>query len=363
MTAISNSDNKAISYPTHPNIDDPETISSKEKPSIAGSVPTAANIKNIINNINTTSDELEKPLLRKSVKPDGKDSASDVKEAVESLLANVENRAELFNFLLTVKGKEGSIEIDENLNVSNRFEITQLANGYTGNQDKLIQAMLMAALSQLETRRQLANMEVKIAYDSIKSSANNMVEAAQEGKKQAITTAMVSITMAGAGTFGSIKSLTKQNSSLKLHDSQAVKLNADAIEQRNAAYNASRAGTDNEAAAAFMSNSQEYQTKAQLLQLTGRETQNQAQKGLVAANALNQNSAVVGQMAGQQNATAQAEKSAQSQVDSAVERAYNEIAQISKKAQDEFITLLKQILDMFMEEYRRRAQTSRAIIG
>ncbi|HGJ5872720.1 MAG TPA: hypothetical protein ACHBY4_02775 [Arsenophonus apicola] len=363
MTAISNSDNKAISYPTNPNIDDPEIISNTEKPSLAGSAPTAADIKNIINNINITGDELVKLVLRKPVKIGGKDLASDVKEAVESLLANVENRAELFNFLLSVKDKEGLIKIDDNINDCNRFEITQLANGYTGNQDKLIQAMLIAALSQLEMRRQLANMEVKIAYDSIKSSANNMVEAAQEGKKQAITTAMVSIAMAGAGTFGSIKSLTKQNSSLKLHDTQAVKLNADAIEQRNAAYNASRAGTDNETASVFMAQSQESQTKAQMFQLTGRETQNEAQKSLVAANAVNQNSAVVGQMAGQQNATAQAEKSAESQVDLAKERAFSDIAQISKKAQEEFITLLKQILDMFMEEYRRRAQTCRAIIG
>lgn len=363
MTAISNSDNKAIPYPTNSNIDDAEIVSNKEKPSLAESVLTTANLKNIINNINITSDELEKPVLRKPVKVGGKDLASDVKEAVENLLANVENGSELFNFLLSVKGKEGIITIDDNMNVCNRFEITILANGYTGNQDKLIQAMLMAALSQLETRRQLANMEVKIAYDSIKSSANNMVEAAYEGKKQAITTAMVSIAMAGAGTFGSIKSLTKQNSSLKLHDTQAVKLNADAIEQRNAAYNASRAGTDNDTAAVFMAQSQESQTRAQNLQLMGRETQNEAQKGLVAANAVNQNSAVVGQMAGQQNATAQAEKSSQSQIDSAVERAFNEIAQISKKVQEEVITLLKQILDMFMEEFRRRAQTCRAIIG
>lgn len=363
MTAISNSDNKAISYPTNPNIDDVESISNTEKPSLAGSAPTAANIKNIINNINITDDELVTPILRKPVKIGGKDLASDVKDAVESLLAKVENRSELFNFLQSVKDKEGLINIDDNINDSNHFEITRLANGYTGNLDKLIQAMLMAALTQLETRRHLANMEVKIAYDSIKSSANNMVEAAQEGKKQAMITAGVSITMAGLGTFGSIKSLSKQNSSLKLHDTQAVKLNADAIEQRNAAYNASRAGTDNDTAAVFMAQSQESQTQAQMFQLTGRETQNQAQKCLVAANALNQNSAVVGQMAGQQNATVQAEKSAQSQVDLAKERAFSDIAQISKKAQDEFQALLKQILMSLSEECQRRAQTCRSIIG
>lgn len=56
----------------------------------------------------------------------------------------------------------------------------------------------------------------------------------------------------------------------------------------------------------------------------------------MAANALNQNSAVVGQMAGQQNATVQAEKSAQSQVDLAKERAFSDIAQISKKPKMNF---------------------------
>lgn len=335
MTVISTSDNRAILHQTDHNIDDIDTISNKEKTSLAGFPLSPIDIQNIINN--SPQDEAEKSVIRRpDVKSYGKVQASDVKNAFEDLLSNIENREKLFNFSLS----------DEDLasiaDIVNCFEITKLANGYTGNLDSLLLAMVKAALSQSETCRQLANMGTKIAYDSIKSSASNTVMAAQEGKSQAITTAMVSLAMASAATFGSIKSLKDQNSSLKLHETQSIKDSAAATEHRNAALNASRdPDMNNEAAESLMAKSQEFQNKAQFAQVAGREAHNKSQKIFVASNAVQQNSASVGQMAGQQYATAQAEKSGQSQMDSAQEHTFSEIAQISKKNHEECIALVK----------------------
>ncbi|WP_119712453.1 hypothetical protein [Arsenophonus endosymbiont of Aleurodicus floccissimus] len=83
---------------------------------------------------------------------------------------------------------------------------------------------------------------------------------------------------------------------------------------------------NNEAVESLMAKSQEFQNKAQFAQVAGREAQNEAQKIFVASNEEQQNSASVGQMAGQQHATEQAEKSGQSQMDSAQERTFSEIA-------------------------------------
>ncbi|PAV08329.1 hypothetical protein CBG25_04375, partial [Arsenophonus sp. ENCA] len=340
MTAISTSDNRAILYQTDRNIDDTDTISNKEKTSLAGFSLSAIDIHNIINN--SPQDEAEKSAIRRpDVKSYGKVQASDVKNAFEDLLTSIEKKEKLFNFSLS---DEDLASIADTIN---RFEITKLANGYTGNQDSLLLAMVKAALSQSETCRQLANMETKIAYDSIKSSASNTVMAAQEGQKQAITTAMVSLAMAGTATFDSIKSLKNQISSLKLHETQSVKHSAAATEHRNAALNASRdPDINNEAVESLMAKSHELQNKAQFAQVAGRE----AQKIFVASNAVQQNSASVGQMAGQQHATAQAEKSGQSQMDSAQERTFSEVAQISKKNHEESIALVKKALEMFLEE-------------
>lgn len=357
MTAISTSDNRAILYQTDRNIDDADTISNKEKTSLAGFSLSPIEIQNIINN--NHQDEAEKSVIRRpDIKSYGKVQASDVKNAFEELLANIEKKEQLFNFSLS---DEDVASIADTIN---RFEITKLANGYTGNQDSLLLAMIKAALSQSETCRQLANMETKIAYDSIKSSASNTVMAAQEGQKQAITTAMVSLAMAGTATFGSIKSLKNQNSSLKLHETQSVKHSAAATEHRNAALNASRdPEINNEAVESLMTKAQEFQNKSQFSQMAAREAQNKAQKIFVASNAVQQNSASVGQMAGQQHATAQAEKSGQSQMDSAQERTFSEIAQITKKNHEESIALVKKTLEMCLEESQRRVQTCRVIIG
>ncbi|WP_119712451.1 hypothetical protein [Arsenophonus endosymbiont of Aleurodicus floccissimus] len=151
MTPIITSDNRAILYQTDRNIDDTDTISNKEKTSLAGFSLSAINIHNIINN--TTQDEAEKSVIRRpDVKSYGKVQASDVKNAFEDLLTNIEKEEKLFNFSLS---DEDLVSIADNIN---RFEITKLANDYTGNQDSLLLTMVKAALSQSETSRQLANM-------------------------------------------------------------------------------------------------------------------------------------------------------------------------------------------------------------
>ncbi|WP_334470521.1 hypothetical protein [Arsenophonus sp. PmNCSU2021_1] len=112
-----------------------------------------------------------------------------------------------------------------------------------------------------------------------------------------------------------------------------------------------------------MTKAQEFQNKSQFSQVAGREAQNEAQKIFVASNAVQQNSASVGQMAGQQHTTAQAEKSGQSQMDSAQERTFSEVAQITKKNHEESIALVKKALEMYLEESQRRVVTCGAIIG
>ncbi|HGJ5877213.1 MAG TPA: hypothetical protein ACHBX0_13670 [Arsenophonus sp.] len=358
MTAINNSDIRFIQHKNGFNIDDKDVIRNREKADLAEF--SQIDIKNAVNNL--SNNDVGKPKLRQPVvKANGKDLASNAKEAFESLLIHVENKPELlFDFSLSLEDKKTIDNIDD----ARHFDIRTLSNGYTGNQDNLILVLLISALTELKTRRQLANVQIKIAYDAIKSSAKNTVEAAKDGKKQAITVAMVSLAMSGVGTVGAVKSLSKQNSSLKFHDSQSIKLNANATKQQNAALNASRnAGADNEAAAAFMSQAQESRTKAEMLQVSGRLMRNKAQKVLMASNAIQQNSTAVGQIAGQSYAIEQSEKLSQSQLDLAKERAYNEVAQMDKKALNEVQELLKQVLLMCSEESRRRDQTSRNIIG
>lgn len=361
MTVINNSDVRFIQHKNGFNIDDKDVIRNREEADLAEF--SQIDIKNAVNNL--SNDDVGKPKLRQPVvKANGKDLASNAKEAFEILLVHVGNKSELlFDFSLSLEDKKTIANID-NINDVRHFDIRTLSNGYTGNQDNLILVLLISALTELKTRRQLANVQIQIAYDAIKSSAKNTVEAAKDGEKQAITVAMVSLAMSGAGTVGAVKGLSKQNSSLKFHDSQAVKLNATATEQQNAALNASRnASVDNETAAAFMSQAHESRTKAEMLRLSGRLMQNKAQKVSVASNAVQQNSTAVGQMAGQSHAIEQSEKLSKSQLDLAKERAYNEVAQMDKKALHEVQELLKQILLMCAEESRRRDQTSRNIIG